>query len=396
MGDELKESAKHIEFLDYVRGIAILNVFLFHSLQETFHFSSLPWDGLLRDFSVSKTFLLLLPASFGWAGVSIFFVVSGFCIHLSFHKQGREWRSFFIRRFFRIYPPYFLALLLYAALFSITKLHLFSGQVGWRELWAHLFLVHNFDSQSYYAINPSFWTIAIEAQLYLLYPILLMMVAKFGWRRTMIFVAICELLIDGINGVFAGMIGAEQSFGTGTSKFVFEIASNVHWLAVSPLGYWFSWSLGAVIADAFLEGRTLPLAKSPLSLWITLVAISYFVRPLYSFFFLLVALLTAAVISKIMSGVLPKVRIPDFCLKHLHRTGLWSYSIYLLHQPLVAIFLLGFVTFFPVANDFPLLRFSFCMVSWFVIMLLGGLWYRFFEMPSIALGKRTIQKTIKK
>src|SRR3974377_361898 len=107
-GRRMNKSGKHIDFLDHVRGLAILSVFLFHSLNESFHRSSLPWNGWFRDFSVPKSFLLLLPASFGWAGVAIFFVVSGFCIHYSFHLQGREWRSFFIRRFFRIYPPYLM------------------------------------------------------------------------------------------------------------------------------------------------------------------------------------------------------------------------------------------------------------------------------------------------
>jgi peptidoglycan/LPS O-acetylase OafA/YrhL len=393
----MNQVTKRIEFLDYVRGIAILSVFLFHSLQESFHFSSLAWNSLLRDYSSApKSFLALLPASFGWAGVSIFFVVSGFCIHLSFHKQGREWRSFFIRRFFRIFPPYFFALLLFAAIFSMTtfnlKLQLFPGSVGWRQFFAHLFLVHNFDPISYWSINPSFWSIAVEAQLYLLYPVLLMLVAKLGWRRTMVFVAVCELLIDGINGVAAGMEGAEDFYGFQSPRFIFEIASFVHWFAVSPLGYWFSWSLGAFIADAFLEGQRLPLAKSPIILWATLVAMSYFVRPMSPFFFVLVAVLTATIISKTLSGTLPKVRVPGFCLKHLRKTGLWSYSIYLLHQPLVAIFLLSFATFFPATKDYPLLRFSFCMVSWFVIMSLGGVWYRLFELPSIALGKLLIKK----
>ena len=51
-------------------------------------------------------------------GVAIFFVVSGFCIHLSFRRGAPgDWRGFFIRRFFRIYPPYFLAVLIFAFFF---------------------------------------------------------------------------------------------------------------------------------------------------------------------------------------------------------------------------------------------------------------------------------------
>ncbi|HXC36779.1 MAG TPA: acyltransferase family protein, partial [Candidatus Acidoferrales bacterium] len=97
-------SRKHIELLDYVRAVAIISVLLFHTLGSTFGYEDLPWHGWLRGFSVPVSFLCLLPFSYGGMGVAIFFVVSGFCIHLSFQQQGKEWRSFWIRRFWRIYP----------------------------------------------------------------------------------------------------------------------------------------------------------------------------------------------------------------------------------------------------------------------------------------------------
>src|SRR5215469_5366122 len=108
----MNKPGAHIGFLDHFRGIAILSVFLFHSLFATFHLSNLPWNGWFPDVASSKTLLLLLPVTMGWAGVAIFFVISGFCIHYSFHQHGRNWRTFFLRRFFRICPPYFFAVLL--------------------------------------------------------------------------------------------------------------------------------------------------------------------------------------------------------------------------------------------------------------------------------------------
>ncbi|MCI0658269.1 MAG: acyltransferase family protein, partial [Acidobacteria bacterium] len=99
---------EHITFLDTLRGIAIALVFAFHSLGPSFGVDHLAWSGWLRDFSsVRRSFLALLPASLGWSGVAIFFVVSGFCIHLSHERSRRKgFKVFFIRRFFRIYPPY--------------------------------------------------------------------------------------------------------------------------------------------------------------------------------------------------------------------------------------------------------------------------------------------------
>src|SRR5579859_6331331 len=105
-----KNPDQHVEMLDFIRGIAILAVLVFHTLGLTFGYDALPWHGWWRDFSGSFSFLCFLPvALLAQAGVAIFFVVSGFCIHVSFQRQGRQWGSFFTRRFFRIYPPYLLA-----------------------------------------------------------------------------------------------------------------------------------------------------------------------------------------------------------------------------------------------------------------------------------------------
>jgi peptidoglycan/LPS O-acetylase OafA/YrhL len=52
--------------------------------------------------------------TYGHMGVAMFFVVSGFCIHLSHARSNsRSWVEFSRRRFFRIYPPYLLSLLVF-------------------------------------------------------------------------------------------------------------------------------------------------------------------------------------------------------------------------------------------------------------------------------------------
>ncbi|HTV63244.1 MAG TPA: acyltransferase [Verrucomicrobiae bacterium] len=377
----MNKPSAHIGFLDYFRGVAILSVFLFHSLDASFHHSSLPWHGWLPDFSVSKAFLFLLPVTIGWAGVAIFFVISGFCIHYSFYQQGGNWRAFFIRRFFRIYPPYFFVVLLFALLYLSNGLNFSHQYVDWYQVIMHLLLIHNFDPLSYQAISPSFWSIAIEVQLYLIYPLLLMLVARFGWRRTLILVATCEFLIRGIESLVI------MKMGTDDLDKMWQVSRVTYLLDASPFAYWFSWSLGASIADAFLNGRPLPLAKSSLAFWSALVFGSHCIKPLTPFFFTIVAVWTATAISKLLiqNRTIP---VPSFCLSHLRLTGIWSYSIYLLHQSLIVMGLGALLVICPAAKNDALLRFGFCLVLWFAIMPIGNLWYRICELPSIACGKR--------
>ena len=102
------------DFIDLLRGVAILLVIAFHSVGASFGFDQLKWGaGLGLDFDVGMQFLIVLPATFGWAGVAVFFAISGFCIHNSFSKESAlGFFRYAVKRFCRIYPPYILALLI--------------------------------------------------------------------------------------------------------------------------------------------------------------------------------------------------------------------------------------------------------------------------------------------
>jgi peptidoglycan/LPS O-acetylase OafA/YrhL len=377
----MKSSVKRVEPLDHIRGIAIIAVLLFHTLSTVYGYDALPWRGWFRDFSVPVSFLCFLPLSFGQAGVAIFFVVSGFCIHMSFEQQGQRWDSFFIRRIFRIYPPYLVALIFSVLLIMAHSRLNFHSQEIRIQLLTHLFLIHNCDPLTFSGFNGSFWSLAVEAQLYLLYPALLVLVAKLGWRRTMVILAGCELLIRGMDGLIQ-TAGATNTFG-----------GHISWLfASSPLGYWFSWALGALIADAFLKNQPLPFIKTSLIWWLALAIISYFIKPLFSFQFLLFAVMTAVFTSKLLSGARTKIKVPVFSLVILRKIGLWSYSIYLLHEPLLQIYSYVIVWVVPGEYRSAPITFLLIVVTWLVIIPFSILWYKLFELPGIALGKRIIQK----
>jgi peptidoglycan/LPS O-acetylase OafA/YrhL len=357
-------------------------VLLFHTINTVYGHYELPWKGWFRDFSVPVSFLCFLPLSFGSAGVAIFFVVSGFCIHLSFQQQGQKWGSFFIRRIFRIYPAYLAALIFFALLLYMKHFELnFHSREVWMQLLTHLFLIHNFHPLTFKEINGSFWSLAIEAQLYLLYPALLVLAAKLGWRRTMVILAGCELLIRGTDGLME-TAGAADAIG-----------GHISWLlASSPLGYWFSWALGAFIADAFLKNQPLPFAKTSSVLWLALAITSYFVKPLDPFRFLLFAVVTAVVTSKLLGRTTSEIKTSSFSLQILGKIGLWSYSIYLLHQPLLNIYSYVVVWLVPEEYRSPPIAFLLMAVTWLAVIPFSILWYKIFELPGIALGKRIIQK----
>jgi peptidoglycan/LPS O-acetylase OafA/YrhL len=128
--------------LDFIRGLAILLVLDFHA----------PRSILLAPFT------WLGWANFGWAGVEVFFVLSGFLVGGLLVKEwklsGRiDSKRFLIRRGFKIWPQY------YVFIFAI----LITGHRGLRSVWGNLL-----DIQNYVGGVAHTWTLAVEEHAYLL------------------------------------------------------------------------------------------------------------------------------------------------------------------------------------------------------------------------------------
>jgi len=162
--------------LDALRGIAILWVIL--------HNAALDNIGHAQSSVMS---VLDLIGDSGWVGVQLFFVLSGFLITgilLEGRGAPRQFRTFYARRTLRIFPVYYLFLLLAFVILPATGL-VYWGEgrqleqlLCWTYLsnWALLFHQH--------LTFPHLWSLAIEEQYYLLWPLLVV----FLRRRTLAYV----------------------------------------------------------------------------------------------------------------------------------------------------------------------------------------------------------------
>lgn len=112
--------------------------------------------------------LLPLPGTrVGWLGVDLFFVLSAYLLGQPF-LDGRPppTRRFLVDRFLRVAPAY------YAAFASAILLYVLFAPGAWipeRAVWSLLF-VQNFDFLNFLAVNPAFWSLAVELQFYLILP----------------------------------------------------------------------------------------------------------------------------------------------------------------------------------------------------------------------------------
>jgi peptidoglycan/LPS O-acetylase OafA/YrhL len=383
-GDSIKDRAhQHLAFLDQFRGVAIILVLFCHS---TLNFPGVLNDGLYDpvkflgqmlagkiNLPILFEFLFFYPCRHcGWLAVAAFFVISGFCIHMSYSQSAKpDLTAFYIRRFFRIYPPYVLTLLAFGFLFPYSQI-LFSRWSDWVRLLAHLLLIHNL-SFNLGAVSASYWTVAVETQLYLLFPILLILVRRYSFTGALWIVGIIQFSLQAITAVSFGLYHLPPFL-----------------ITASPFFYWFSWSIGAALCDAYLKGQPLPFQKVPPWVWfIAAMATSGFAA--HEFCFPFFALATVSLFARILShnaGGEPRSWFGQF----LRIAGTYSYSIYLIHHPLLVAITENYKRLFPGIENHPFLMFGAGLSSALIIFPLGGLCYHFLEKPSIAFGKRLLRR----
>lgn len=172
-----------MDYVDALRGAACLWVLIHHLLG-----SYIVGPGLAR----LPLRLLVKGATVGWLGVNLFLVLSGFCLYYPLVRRTRpdavrlDWKTFARRRAWRILPPYYAAMgvfYLFALRHSyFDKVPLKSDYQGWGNVLAHLFMLHNLHPSTIFAINGVFWSLALESQLYVVFPLLVALTAKRGLK----------------------------------------------------------------------------------------------------------------------------------------------------------------------------------------------------------------------
>src|SRR5215216_7603868 len=131
--------------LDAMRGGAALAVVTYHALGVAPRTALSGWESSLPQITA-------YVVHFAYAGIYLFFVISGYCIHLFWAKaraSGVEKPviNFFVfwkRRVRRLYPPYFAALVLYLVYLASKAPVAVTGFYLW-DVVLHLFMLHNVD-----------------------------------------------------------------------------------------------------------------------------------------------------------------------------------------------------------------------------------------------------------
>ena len=110
----------------------------------------------------------------GYLGVDLLLMLSGFLLYLPYAAgHTPDVRGFYRKRAARILPSYWFCLLIMLAFAAVGGLYASAGAM-FRDLLAHATFTHNLSAASYVGtpLNGALWTLAVEVQFYLIFPLL--------------------------------------------------------------------------------------------------------------------------------------------------------------------------------------------------------------------------------
>ena len=168
----MHDESRRLEYIDGMRGLAILMVIACHYLPNAADYTFTQELGIFK-------MMLLYSTNLAWTGVDLFFVISGFLIGgilMRNRESSNFFNVFYVRRFFRIVPAYLIWLAILAAgLAGILPVHeVFENNF---PLWAHLTFTQNLLTTSTGTFGSIWeivtWSLAVEEQFYLVLPLMI-------------------------------------------------------------------------------------------------------------------------------------------------------------------------------------------------------------------------------
>jgi peptidoglycan/LPS O-acetylase OafA/YrhL len=379
----IRRSTVYLPELESLRGIAIALVLVFHAdAASTFPF-------------VSRVGAWPSPAlAYVWSGhtgVTLFFILSGFLLSLPFLEEAYGGRrvsrpQFYARRALRILPLYYAAIVAATVITSRTVGELERGVPYLAFLESKPDLVTPMPP-----FSGVWWSLATEAQFYVLLPLIAL---AFGRSRRTTLLVLAAYLV-----VYVGI--ASHRLGRGIDPW-FRAQSVIGRGPLFLLGILAAWLWlrhGAAVRARLAASRWLVFGGADVVLLAVLVALGYLLRWVTFRGFLSLevtgeslwhvpegVLWTAVLLLVLLFPLRTKVLLANPVLAWL---GVLSYSIYILHQPVLHYTIRLWRVFLPTAG----LGLSPLMVPWFVLaaascLALAALTYRVIERPFLVRKAR--------
>jgi peptidoglycan/LPS O-acetylase OafA/YrhL len=364
-------SAAKFKYIDLTRGIAVILVVMVHLGQ------SIP----------NIPPLVFLFSKFGQFGVQLFFAASALTLCMSANKikwKNGDIASFWIRRFFRIWPMYTVGIFIYASIFILKQWRtwplLLDQPYSFENIFSNVMLVHAFFPLANNNIVPGGWSIATEVLFYICFPWLWIGL----FRRGAAFGSVREIVIKLIGiQIFSCClcIGQKYLFSMDLENNKYLYYSLPFQMVAFNAGF-FAWALSAkTISMSWRVSSVYIMLSIIIGLFFSFIEGNY----LYLQFSIVASSCFVLIhtMSSSSSSSMPNILV---------ELGKKSYSLYVLHF-VVATYLVRYI--YNNIPGIPVNWFSFFLLLPIVVYLsylLSSVAWKFIEDPGIRFGKFLINR----
>lgn len=351
---KIKTEIPRLYFIDALRGIAILGVIMIHT-----------WS-IFRQLGPHVASFI----DWGARGVQLFFIISSFTIFFSIeNRKDPNFKGYFIRRFFRIAPLFYIVMLI------STFLIVGFNNTDWPLFFFKIFFIENFNP---YWVNHGIigveWTIGVEMIFYAFVPFLFLKIKKLGSAFLVFFITFFIPLILYNTGIYP--VSPEWNL----------------YKAFSFISHFYIFILGIIIYFLFNKFQSL---KETYQVKISNLCLFLLI------FLLLLDIAGIENYSKILKGIfsihlnyLLYFSLLFFASIKSFVRNVWvnpitiyigkiSFSAYLLHR---------MVNLFITSHFLKMNPYSLTILSFITIILISSISYFFIEKPFIKLGNSIAKK----
>jgi peptidoglycan/LPS O-acetylase OafA/YrhL len=352
-----------LESLDALRGLALLYIVIYH-------LALIPQPNLPLPKWASQFVLL------GGTGVTLFFIISAFCLCLSMQVREHEPHpimSFYVRRVFRIVPFFYVWLIIS----WIRDKYWFGVAHSWQEIALNMFFGFNFIPGKHAGFVWASWILSVQMVFYLLFPFIYRYVNDY--RKSLGFFFITLFL----SFLYAGGLGYLPISDSDRNTFAHYSFLNV--LPVFAFGMFIFFMF-----ERFIQGKLLPRSWGVVLVGGAVFGFSALMAGRLNF--LIEGFYWQGVIFGALVLGLAIAPLRVFVNRQTCYFGKISYSLYLNHPPLV-------VALIPVYRDIyaiempTTLQYGACILLTLAVLTVTSYFtYHLIEQPGVRIGSRLIKK----
>jgi exopolysaccharide production protein ExoZ len=181
--------ARHFDYIDALRGYAILMVIAVHTSQA---FTDLP-NALAKVLNQ------------GARGVQLFFVTSALTLSMSWVARNESPADFYTRRIFRIAPMFWIAIVFFLWLNGTGPSIYAPDGIGFRHVLMTALLAHGLWPDTITSVVPGGWSVADEVIFYVLFPAVVPPLLKASWKSVIIVAVATVVLVPRLTGLLESL-----------------------------------------------------------------------------------------------------------------------------------------------------------------------------------------------